>query len=579
MPRNLPSAADKIADSISYTSFGWRGGMRNDVESYDMEDNEYLLGVNIRNRLGRISTIKNPKQLTNGLPAGSNPIQGIYGAGGIVVVIIKGRLYYRDFQDTRIDYFKTLTGFTLDPNVERIWAEIVPASTINFVRKSTTNVDLDPQASDPITFGAISGQVSPQVMLVMDGINQALGITPKGNVFRTQNFQQWSLQQGRREYVPIGIMPMYNGGILYIVSPDKKEVYRSVTGRPLDFVVAIDQDGDKIQDGTFAVEASRLAIRPFGFDNITCISRISIPDEGFFASTLNTCSLISVDRNNTLFGEPTFTFQSLFPTGVTNKFSIIDNLGDTAFVDISGIRTFNAIQQTRVEGRNAPFTQKLSFMFPDTILQNNSCAVEFNNYSIFSVETIYGSVLLVYDTLTQSWVSIDKYDNVGKITQFAEIKYAGVRRLFFANDSGQVYEAFADSTVANWKVYLKEMTTDKPEIEQKLDRARFVFQNILQDGSITVTNFVDRRLGQTLSKTVSMNASASINVAPIEFPFGASNEDAIDNFTYTFPEANRGWKIGLFVEGNVECELIGVEVLANIMTGKTSIEQQAKVYA
>lgn len=580
MSRAVASEESRVDPFGSYDFSGFGGGMRNDLESTQMGDTEYLLAVNLRNRLGKFTTIKNPLQLTLGLPVYTTPsVQGIYGVGSFILVIIKGKLYYRNFADDT-GYFRWLRDLSLDENVTTIYAEMVPASSINFDRVST-----DGNASGDVVFGNVAGQPSPQALIVMDGVNQAIGVFPNGSVFKTQTFDQWNLDsKGRgREYVPVGIMPLYVGGILYIVSPDRKEIYRSVEGRPLDFVVAITADnGNKITDGSFRIEASRLAIRPF-FEDITCIARVSLPIEGFFASTLNTSSLVVLDRTNLLFGEPKYTFQPLFPTGAVNQFSIIDNLGDTAFVDISGVRSFNSVQQFRLEGRNAPFTKKLSRLFVNpktnqTILQFVTCATEFDNYSMFSMDTIYGPAVLLYDTLTNSWASIDVFEGIGKIVQFAQVKYNNVRRLFFITEAGNTYEAFASETTANWKLYPKEWVADGAKTQQKTTSVSLAYQNALEDGEISVTDFMDSKQGETSSRVV-VESDNALDAIPLAFPFGSSDVDKVKTITCAFPRSNQGWKIGAFIQGNSALELLAVTVSSEIVASKTTLDQQASTYA
>jgi len=81
------------------------------------------------------------------------------------------------------------------------------------------------------------------------------------------------LTEDRREYVPVGKQMLWHDGILYVVSPNGKQIFRSVTGRPLDFMVNITPSGDK--DPLEAVGGASSVSHSVDFEPITSINRLS----------------------------------------------------------------------------------------------------------------------------------------------------------------------------------------------------------------------------------------------------------------------------------------------------------------
>jgi len=544
-----------------YTS-DFSGGLRLNTDSTKIEDNQYLYSQNLRNRYGRLAPVKLPKLSNLGIPH-FGKIQGLYGAGNFLLAIRNGEIYYRNLLDDT-GYFRLLSEeFTLSSTVDNIYVELVPASFNNYGRTST--------GIDNIDFTSNIGQPSPQSAVVMDGVNQPLLIAPNGQIRQAGTFLSWKLTD--REYVPVGILPMYINGRLYIVSPNRKELYHSVTGRPLDFIQAVDNNGNKTEDGAFTVEASRMAHK-VDFENITAIGRLNSTDGSFYVSTINNSSLVTPNFNQLFFGEPGFDNAFLFSTGALNEKSIVDINGDTAIIDITGIRNFNAVQQLKFEGRNAYFSNNVSLYF-SSLVQTATAATNFDNYALFSVTTIYGPAILVYDTLSNSWVGLDIYSGVGKIKQFAQIKIEGVHKLFFYDDLNNIYEAFASSSTAPWKFY-REYSTNNPEMEQKLISVKGIFQNILEKGSITVTDFSDRKIGNSVSQPLDINTVNSATIVP---PFGDNTIDRITNRSFRFPLSAQGFKTGILVEGNINLELTSLQVVATASPDNTSTDQKASIYA
>jgi len=124
-----------------------------------------------------------------------------------------------------------------------------------------------------------------------------------------------------------------------------------VSGRPLDFMVNITDAGTAGGDA----ETTAYSV---GVGGISCLRAMS--DGSLFVAAGN--ANFSVSKNmtpnaTTLFGEYTFIRKFLFNATCLNDRCILDSLGDTKFIDITGVRSFNAILQTQNEGRNTVFSR------------------------------------------------------------------------------------------------------------------------------------------------------------------------------------------------------------------------------
>ena len=119
-----------------------------------------------------------------------------------------------------------------------IFVQAVPASTQNFLRKETNvagaSLELDMENTVQRTVAAI---------IVQDGINQPKIIEISGGKATdrvSKTYAEWiDGTYTSREYIPIGKQMAFFNNKLFVVSTDGTEIYHSVSGRPMDFVVAI----------------------------------------------------------------------------------------------------------------------------------------------------------------------------------------------------------------------------------------------------------------------------------------------------------------------------------------------------
>ena len=542
-------------------------GMNRLMDATKLGEGEYPLLVNGRTRFNSIRPIKKTLVIT-GLPDGK--IQGLYATVDWILVFVAGKAYYRNYAAT-ISAFTEVAGLQLDPSVETIYAEAVPqARTLN-VRKA-----VDASASNGIDISeSIGGDASPACIICQDGTNQPWLILPDGSGRVTQGISQW-ITPDAREYVPIGTMMMYYNGVLYIVNG--KVIYRSVSGRPLDFVIAIDTKGDKLaSDGS---TADKMAIT-IDYSTITALRALGAFDGAFFVSTIRQSyqvSPITDGSSSMIYGEPVFRNIPLFPTGALNQFSVVDLLGDTAIIDYAGIRSYNAVMQLRNTGKNSPFSAKIQALFTQLdgspVVQTVSCATEFDNYALFAVMTVYGAAILVYDCIAQCWTGIDMYEDTKQIKYMAVVQTALTRKLLFVTVDNFLFEAFAHPTDFEvCSAYLGEFTSGDPRAELKPERLRLIFSEVRETGSVYAQIFSDRVTGIQHSEVLLSNNAPQ--TYPLELPFGVSTDDTEKNASFSLNRETTAWKHGFFVKWNFNASLsrLGFEASADVRAN--NLEQTA----
>lgn len=561
----MPINEEDINKQIYFGTRDFRGGADMSVEASRLQDGEYVMMINGRNRYGDITPIAKALNLDDYLPSGKK--QGLYGYGEFLVAFVSGKAYFRRV-GLSLD-FKPINGFQMSSQADYIHTAAVPASILNYKRTSASGPN-----STVVLTSAISS--TPQALVCQDGVSQPMLIFPDGNTRPAKTFQEWMDDPtgltDPREYVPIGLMMLYKDGKLYIVSPDGLELYPSVSGRPLDFVIAVDADGNKLNDGTL-IEASRLSHR-VDADPIQALVNLNTTDGSFYVSTSKASFMVLPDFQNLLFGEPQYSNIVLFGTEARNSFSVVDVLGDTALISSIGVHSFNAISHFQNEGRNAPFSAKVSGLF-SSITQVNPAAVVFDNYAMFAVETVYGSGVLIFDTVLQQFTGLDLLVD-DDIKMFAQTEINNEKRLFFITERS-IYEYYGSEETALCQLYTKEWITDSAEIQQKLKRVRLVFQDIQEIGVVSVQAFIDRKPSSSLSLTVPQTVEA-IGL-PKQFPFGDSLEDSVYPITFRFYEdVIQAWKVGLLLSFDFSARLVQVEGISRTMVSRIGVEQASAAY-
>lgn len=502
------------------------GGMNAWLDSSQIADNEYVYGINVRNRNGNLASINDSLELTDiSVPHGL--YQGLYAVGNILILFCSGKAYYKLY-DTNV--WIRVANLQLDRNVDRIYGAAVPISYNDYTRKA--------KSADDNTAGVklgTAGLPSPACFICQDGISQPWVIFSDGTARLTQDYISWTLTN--REYVPIGKQMMYLNGILFVVAANGKSVYRSVSGRPLDFVVNIDTNGNKGGDATttsFAVD----------YNEISCIMPINAA--GFLIATAYNTYLVQLDYDNTKFGEPTFIpGGSIIGTGIINNFSIVEILGDYALIDYQGIKSFNAVTQLKFKGANSIFSQKIANLFKNISQSDQCCAISFDNYALFSVLSNAGSICVVYDSINQTFCGYDQ-TAAAVIIQFAAVQTTTAQKLYAITADNKIYELYGSSSYAAATVKTKtwtaniDTTTDKANLVQiKATKCNIVIEGG-RTGLLYATEYDDDLYA------ASYEASLVVTDVDVEFPinFPINLEQKSTNLKTLPGKGRQAYKIG-----------------------------------
>lgn len=546
-------------------------GMDTLSEETQISENGYKLLINGRQRYG--SPVPNKKHVEiTGLPSGKK--QGVVGIGSYKIVFVAGEAFYQNEGDTG---WIQIPSFSMSAVEDRLWTEVVPASTFNFGRKLPTSGDLNQSIISSVNVN-VSG--TPAGIVVQDGQNQPWIIifdefTGSFTARETKTYADWSNTSSvadDREYVPIGRQMMLLNGILFMESRDKKRLYRSVSNRPLDFMVNVDTNGNK-QASENNGGAASVSIA-FDFDDITCIKPLNIPDS-FIYGTAKQVRVITLDYVNTIFGEPNFSVSAMIEAGIVNQDSFADILGDYAFVDEEGVVSFNAVHQLKYEGRNSIFSKLLSELLVGK-KQRAPRVIEYDNYVLFNLETTLGNLVAAYDTVLQRWVAID-ITNVVDIIQFATTKTASATYLYALTYGGKLFRMYSDNTEREFALlFTRSFAPDDSNVEHKSQFLHTNFNLGLLDGTVRAIEYVDKQEGKSLSGV--LEARISYIPYPIQTPVIPGVEVQVEPISFNFTDGRRGKKIFYIILWNSDAELDEFTIMTQESNTDSTRQQKAKVY-
>lgn len=543
--------------------------------------------VNARQRFGFIQANKASTKLTQFAPAGK--MQGLKSVGSTLILFVNGAAY---FQFDGQVFWSKIPGFQMDAGIDRFYTEFVPDSTFNFSRalNNTKNI------ADPIVKKAdVSINGTPQGLLVQDGINQPQIITFDGNTNLpsariTNSFDDWENDGVNQEYVPIGTIMLYVAPKLLVVSVDKKVIYQSISGRPLDFMVNVDVNGDKLATedlgGAFTVSYA------FDFDEITCLASVNILSS-FYVATRTTSRIPSFDYTNTVFGEPNVILSiPAISIGAVNEFSFLDILGDYSIIDAEGIKSFNAVQQYKMQGKNSIFSLKLQKLLqynPNNVIQQQTPnCVMFNDCATYSIKTTMGNLLVIYDTILGKWVALD-INECSKVKQFAVVNVNGIDKKIYAityfNELFQLYSSSDDECAALFTrafTYSQSLLDAEQQagsmavtVKLSTEYLKVLFDGGSYDTTCKIVEYVDGALGQSLEKDLTSRL-AGIS-PPISPPVIPGTKDTCIPLTYTLNQGVNGNKLAYVIQWKSDAKLLAFEIQTKDdapVIGNTQAEEQ-----
>ena len=534
----------------TFTKRNFLGGMNSQQDATKVDpQNQYYLGVNVRVRKNIAEPVKDPLEIT---PPVNGHIQGIYTFDTLLLVFIGGNAYVS--QDEGNNWL-VIPSLAMSPTVDTINCALVPSSTVNFTRFAPNTTT---QEDNEVILKDVIGS-SPQCLIVMDGVTQPWIIFPNATARITQNYDQWSL--ANPEYVPIGNFPLFYDGILYCMGKDENgrltQMFRSVSGRPLDFIILVTKAGAKVStlesEGGAPVLANRVS-----YNEVTCMAVLNTIQNSIYVATTSASFVVQPDYVNTIAAEPQFNNVFLFDVGAVNNNCVVSILGDAVVTGKSGIRSFNGVMQFRWDGKNAPFSAPVNnFISLET--QHVAASVTFDNYGLFALNTAFGPGVLVYDMLLEAFVSVDLYTNVGAIKQFAAVQSGTIERLYAYTTDNKLYKMFAGPT-GRKELYLCDFT---PQLTLGAHRVVGIdcdFSNIITDGYVEAVAYSDRV--PFFSGAQLIKASDEVTNTPIVPPFNvpiSSNGTAQPTFNF-LDDTRNAWRATAGIIWNADAALLEVNV-------------------
>lgn len=549
---------------MKFIKADFRGGLNLQFDPSRIAANEYPLMFNGRCRDGVIRPVKSPLFCEN-CPQGK--YQGIYAANQYALLIAGGKAYIKNFEVG--GNFNQVPGIQLDPNVDVIYAQAVPASTNNFRR-----VPASANKNGGVNLTVQLDQTLSGVVL-NDGINQPAIILSDGTGRVLKTYEQWDLIDP--EYVPVAKQMLLDSGILYAASPDGTLIYRSVTDRALNFMVNITQpNGDKqvSEDDGGAASVSHA----IGVDPITCMSAMNTPENAFFVGTRKAGVMVIPDFDDTLFGEPKFSNVFVFPVGPVNQFSITETNGDYVFVTTKGIRSFNATLLLKNESRNTPFSKRIQRAFRN-ITQTNPAIGKFDDYIFFSVKTVYGDAVIVYDETLEQFVSIDQWAGVARVKQFATITTASSETMLFITSDNKLYEFERGNGSETCDLYVGDFSSQDPAANQKGDMLYVVVDNAESAGQVTVTPYVNRKKQLNTMLQEPIDSQREADVVPLSRPFGDDSKDNNQVIPFNIGRIEQGWKVGFRITLNCQADISVVGVNCEDELQTAALKNEVKRFA
>ncbi len=537
----------------------YSGGMNLFSHSTKLAPNEYGLSFNILNRTSALEVVKDDVEDILA-PIGFK--QGIFAFDKYLVTFVAGLCYYRNVDDTA---WTKIDDLFVNPSVNLVFAQAVPASTFNFKRKLDETNKIDGTgANTNVTTEATLISTTNSGLVVQDGISQGWFISPTAVASRLNRFSDWTLDN--RSYVPIMRQMAFMNGILLGIAPDKKRIFRSVSGRPLDFVVNVNKTGNRGGDATTTAYA-------VGYNDINCLKPLNSGE--LLVGTAKNLFPIEFNYDKTIFQEPTFLNRHPLSVGITNQESFIDILGDYAFIDFDGLRSFNAVSLLTNEGRNSVFSILISKVFQDIkqVVTETACIV-FNNFAYFSFKTIYGNVLAVYDTLRQKWSSFIQVAE--PIKQFAVADESENPTLYGITDT-KVLKLFQSTSYREAKFRPRAISPQKASEEIKLQNVRAVFDESTSKDQVTVTEIINNKFRKSVNQTLASKAPGIL--IPVTYPISYYGSGVLDDLNFNFQQLGKtGWKLETEIRWSNSAKLLLHQTQADEITNNTAIQQQASNY-
>ena len=506
------------------------GGMSALVDSTKTASDAYRLGINTRIRKNGIEAgFRHVKWDT---PAGLH--QAVFANDNALMLYIAGNLQRVDLTSRIVIPIGSPLVISLSATADRIYHAAVPAPT-SYVVKDT----YQPEVSQ---FTA--------AIVVQDGVNQPVLIFPDFGYRTAHTFVEWSYEDP--EYIPIGTFMAYSGRKLFIANGNK--IYQSVSGRPTDFVMNIDNDGNKQGDA----DTTHLAVAN---PSLTLIHPAQ--GGGLLASTrYGMYGLTPEYQLDLIFGEPQYVPSDVFPVGAVNDLSFAFVNGESLFVSPAGIQSFNQVMQVQRASNNTPYGAKIVEYLIRPISSTATAVVD--DYTFIAVETIFGPAVLVHDNVIGAFAGFDLVS--ATVKEFATVEDNGLTRLFYITGEG-LYEIPLYSGTRNVaSVYIGEISSAEANKLTRVMNVDIGLNNVRSSGQVEVAVYTDKRLDAAMRKAKTLTLTAEeeeslITEAPQRLPLGPDVQTSPISFDFT--DSKKGYANGVMATLGLDARLVTVAININ----------------
>jgi hypothetical protein len=575
---------------MNYQQKSFNSGLDFISSDTQVAEDGYIWLVNGRTRYGRVEPTNKHLQLT-GFPEGLQ--QGTITVGNVHFLFIAGRAYYRiDGTDVWIQ----VPLFQMSAIAKTLWSKAIEASTKHFVRRLNESESVQDDIQETVDFKI---QGTPAGIIVQDGVSQPWIIEwdDVNNLFiarETKKYSNWAFNSttaNSREYVPIGRQMMVINSKLYIVAPDKKSIYQSISGRPLDFMVNIDVNGQKLPSESEG--GARSTSFAFDFDDITCIVPINVPNSFIYGTSRNV-RIVQLDYTKRIFGEPTYFQASIAKAGIVNQESFLELVnGDLAFISPDGVKSFNAIEHLQTKSNGTVFSLQVGHLLTNhttrkPIKQVNCSCVRYDNYAFFNLDTYWGNIIVTYDMLKDLWCSLD-ITLATKIKQFAVMETATEDKLFCLNGFNEVFQMYASTETETPEIRFRSLVDNSTAKEQKGVKLVAMFQKGTTDGNAFLTEYVDDQL--SIDPDIITNPLNAADYRhrqpllgslagvpfPVIPPVMPNNRQRVDTITFPLRGGLKGKKLSYIMQWTNDSQLIEIEVQATA-DDHVSLKQKNQTY-
>ena len=399
-----------------------------------------------------------------------------------------------------------------------------------------------------------------ECIVIQDGTNQPTLVFSNFSHRPAKTYEDWTYEDP--EYVPIGTFMAFSGKKLFIAYG--KKIYQSVSGRPLDFVLNINNAGEKggnadtTHIGISAATLSALAPSQTGG---------LLPFTRYKAYSLEPEYQLPL-----IFGEPQYVPADVFPVGAVNDLAFAFANGESLFISPAGIQAFNQVLQVQRASNNTPYGAKIIDYLIRPILSTATAMVD--DYTFIAVNTIFGPAVLVHDNVLNAFIGFDL--TLGIVKEFCTIEDSGLTRVFYITASGLYEIPLRSGAKATGTVYFGEFSTGEADKLMKVSDIHLGFNNIKSAGQIDVELWTDKVLNPDMRQAKELEYTSGgdldlLSVTPQRLPIGVDMQSSPLSFDYG--SAKFGYSNGVLISIGADARLVSATFAAETREATSSTPQ------